>query len=345
MRWILLCCLACLVACDKVKVKYVGAATTGTPVSSARLQELAKSGYEYVALTKTVLVVTPRELVDRGAATQDGAHDAPPVMPKGPQKNPSRKTSDTAPASRDVASTPAVIGRDTWVAVPTPIADYRHAFLVKGIVNAESSTTLAISRYPDSDRVASVASTAVNLVPKRIEQVTTVASTLIQLAALPVSTDDTGLRPFTLELPPRSLTSQVPLQPGWGYTVEYPDEDEGAATVSFAKDFETLFENGDVNYWPVQACRLAKLTLFHDRQPYVFFATVADPDRLRLQPLPISGKLELGPICGASVSGVTSADPLAAAVDDVTALQQAARKLNLVPAATATPASATPVKR
>ncbi len=340
MRWILLCCLAGLAACDQVKARYGGATIAGQSVAPAKLQELAKDGYEYVALSKTMLVVRPRDLLEPDTAPPQGTPDAP----KGQQKVPPRTSSQDAPA--DTSSTPSSIGRHMWVAVPTPIADYGRSFLVHGIVGFWSSTTLAISRYPNSDRVASVASTAVNLVPKRIEQVTTLAGTLIQLSAAAVSTEDDELRPFAVELPKESVTKQVSVQRGWGYTVEYPNGEERPGTVSFAKDFGSLFENGEVNYWPVQACRVAKLTLFHDHRQYVFFATVADPDRIRLQPLPVAGKIELGTVCGASVSGVTSSDPLAAVVDDVTALQQAAQKLSLAPAASpARPASGAPAKQ
>jgi hypothetical protein len=62
--------------------------------------------------------------------------------------------------------------------------------------------------------------------------------------------------------------------------------------------------NRSVRYWPVPACREVTLTIRKtgsDAAGFQVRQTVADPERVRLFPLPAKGALTMHPICGADL--------------------------------------------
>jgi hypothetical protein len=87
-----------------------------------------------------------------------------------------------------------------------------------------------------------------------------------------------------------------------------------------------------VSYWPVYACRAATITVIPPNKAllgyeYVFNVVVASPAALRLEPVPIDGKLNPGTVCSASESGTATADPVQTFADDLSAVQQGIQKV------------------
>jgi hypothetical protein len=236
-----------------------------------------------------------------------------------------------------------LIDGKVWAAAAVPVADGSNASMVRGASGFWEKTTLSIAYYPNTDIPASISSTAENLFPKRLEQITGIVSSLVSLGALAVSSPEVPLSPFKLEVPAESMKEAAALQPGWTYQFQYDQDGKPDGTLS-ASQFRELVKGQKVPFWPVPACRTGRLTLQHGRAAtYVFFLTVSSTDALRLQPLPLSGKTDLGTICNASVNGQTVSDPLADLGSNLAALQAAAKKL-AAPAASPSSGAASSAK-
>jgi len=338
--------LAALSGCTSVEVQYVEPAPAGQ-VNTIETQ--AKDGYQYFVLSKMVLLVAPAS--DLGVAPT-GQQDAASSKPSVTTSSDAPKAS--APASKQTASTgtaaqaaaKAASGADTkvpekaesdtrlarakidgvpWAAVVVPTADNSLPLAVRGKSGFWKSTTLTLSRYANSDRPYAVNSTAENLFPKRLEQFTAILSSVAAGVAA-VDSAEYPLQPFKLEIPLVS-TKKLNLQEGWMYEFKY-DEDESLAGTISIQDFMRLTRGNTVGYWPVPACRSATLMLSRNRDKYSFYVTVSSPSHVRLEPLPISGRIDLGDICSSSTNGATSADPTSDVVNNVAAIQKLVKSVS-----------------
>jgi hypothetical protein len=121
------------------------------------------------------------------------------------------------------------------------------------------------------------------------------------------------------------------LNNGWSYRFDYDTDALPPGTVDFDA-FMSGVDGKKVGYWPVLACRTATLTVFPPDKDtlghkFVFNVVVATTDAIRLQPVPVDGKLSPGTVCSSSETGTASADPVQTAADDLTALQQGIEKV------------------
>lgn len=234
-----------------------------------------------------------------------------------------------AAAPNPDALTTAIIDGKKWEARVVMVPDDTRVFVVKGVSGFWKQTTIGLTKYPNTDMVSSVASTAENLVPKRIGQAASIIATVLKFGSMG-AVDTSGSMPmqsFVLEVPSKNI-SQRSINDAWSYKFEFDSSKVPPGTVSF-DEFSKQTVNRTVGYWPVPACRSATLTVGRDDGiQVVFHMTVSSPDAVRLQPLPVSGKVDFGSVCGATTSGTSVADPLSAASDDINALLQAVKTVN-----------------
>jgi hypothetical protein len=223
-----------------------------------------------------------------------------------------------------------------WSATAVPVPDGSNAFMVRGVSGFWRKTSISIARYQNSDIASSITSKAENLVPQRLGEFAGVAASMVSIVGKGFGVDSAAnasavaLLPFSIKVPdlPRAIGT---LNDGWSYTFEYDSSDLPAGAVSLA-DFMTNVADQKVAYWPVLACRTGTLTVIPPNSAevghqYVFNVVVATPAAVRLQPVPVDGKLSPGTVCSASETGTTNSDALQNVSDDMTALQQGIAKV------------------
>lgn len=332
-----------LTGCETVEMQYTVPAPQG---NFDAVEAQANEHYEYFVFPKSYVLVTPvQSVVGKGAAPQankdNGANNADKNQGKtatnktktrtgtdaGKDQAPSANNSSppSAPPSLSNGSATAIIDGQEWEARVVLLPDDSRAMAVKGVSGFWKSTSVGITKYQNTDMVAAVSTTAENLVPKRIGQIASVVSTGIQIAALFAVSEG----PKTKKLALKSFVAEVPakttdINDDWNYKLTYDSSVPPKGTVSF-NDFQKLAMNRSVPYWPVPACRSATLELHRasDNSDYAFHVVVSSSEVLRLQPLSIKGKLELGSVCGATLSGETLADNFSTFSDNLEAVKQA----------------------
>jgi hypothetical protein len=199
----------------------------------------------------------------------------------------------------------------------------KYEFAVKGVSGFWRSTAIGLAKYPNTDIVSSVSSKAENLVPKRIGQLSAGIVSIIQLAAPIVGVSgapDEPLESFRVSVPDADSTGDI--NSTWHYDLKF-DNSPPRGTVSLATFIQET-KGRKVGFWPVPACRPMTLTVKKtgSKRAYEFHFVVATADNIRLVPLPIDGKSDLGSICGSSTSGTLKADELENAKADLKALQE-----------------------
>jgi hypothetical protein len=309
------------------------AGSTGTPVN--RPQATA-------AQTQTT---APAARAQNPASNKKGvkspsAAAAPKAQPGSTTPKPAAGSTDTNTAAPpkanplDPALSMTTIDGKKWAATVVPVPSSDYGFMVRGVSSFWRSTTISISRYDNSNIASSVSSKAENLVAKRLGQFAGAAASIVKVgAALGVADvakpPSKPLLPFSIKIPASNDNGK--LNDGWTWGFEYDSSDKPAGTVTFS-DFMTQVALKTVGYWPVPACRSGILTVFpptKDPVPYqyLFNVVVSTPQYVRLQSVPINGKLSPGVVCSASETGTTTDDPLQTLSDDFTALQQGIDKV------------------
>jgi hypothetical protein len=358
--FVVLLSVTLLSGCETVEIQYALPAPAG---DFTAVEAQANENYQYFVLPRAYILVTPiaKSSSSGGVHTENGAQGSNgggaaqqgAITPKstskksakpgsaraasdsqanGPdQQNASGRGNAAGGASSETASnigvTTAIIDGRMWEAKVVLMPAEDRAFVVKGFSRFFMSTTLGVTKYANSDVVSSVSSTAENLVPKRLGQIASVLSSVVKIGAvLAVSGESNtaaSLRPFVVEVQSKNQSAGV-LNDGWTYSFKYDSLTPPEGTVTY-RDFLTRSVGHKVSYWPTPACRSATLTIGREsnQTQSAFHVVVADPDVLRLQPLPVSGKVELGTVCGASVTGSQDSDALQSASDDLAALQAA----------------------
>jgi hypothetical protein len=314
----------------------------------------ANDKYEYISLTSAYIVVapvadlpgakavapSPSPATSANGAGTDAKNKAsaaktPPVAanakPPGKAQAPTAATSAVqVPPPGDTTKPQPTLGDalakvqindKTWGATVVLLPDEEHTLMVKGVSNFWQSTTLAISKYQNSDAVTSVSSTAKNLVPQRLQQLSEIVVAIAAIGGAAAAGGE-DLQPFVADVSKIPVEGKA-LNGGWTYDLAYSNADTPPGTVAY-KDFVHNVAGKTVSYWPVPACRNAQLTIHGAAgRDFVFPVVVSSPDLLRLQPLPVDGKITLGSVCGSSVTGTMTSDPVADVDDDVKALQAA----------------------
>ena len=315
-----------LAGCQHVELKY---ATPSTAGNFEGVSSQANEGYQYFALNRSQVLF--RKAVVPADGKADKKEGTPSAATGGSDAGKASKTETTSPAGP--SSVPSAGGElakaringEDWEAVVIPMPDDESGILVRGVSGYWKTTTIGVTRYSNSELPSSIASTAENLVPKRIGQIAGIAATLIKgVGGVPTSSTTPGnqapLQPFTFAVG-KVRNGQFD---GWTWKFEF-DDGLPPGTVSRG-EFLAGVGSKTVNYWPVPACRSGRLILVSNAVPdihYTFGLTVASPEALRLQPLPVSGKLDLGTVCSGSTTGTASGDATQEVSDDLEALQKA----------------------
>ena len=238
---------------------------------------------------------------------------------------PARGTPTPTPTSRlhaytskldPVLATTLIAGK-TWSATVVPMPDETHALMVRGVSGFWKTTSISIARYDNSDMASSSRakrriwsqSDSGNLPgPRRAWCRSPAASAWVSTAQGNQPTKP--LLPFSIKVPENGPSIGT-LNDGWSYRFDYDSDTLPAGTVSF-DEFLTGVDGQTVSYWPVMACRTATVTVIPPNKAmlgyqYSFNVIVASAAALRLQPVPIDGKLNPGAVCSASESGTTTA--------------------------------------
>ncbi len=337
-----------LAGCENIEIQYTSPANQG---DFAAVESQANDHYELFVLPKTYILVAPvqPETDKKADAAGETSSNKKPgttvdkstakVSGNAAKDKKTVATTTTAPDNNQASSptlhnglATAIIDGMRWEAKVVQLPDDGRVMAVKGVSGFWKSTTIGITKYQNTDLVSSVSSTAENLAPKRIGQVAAVVATAIQIGALvggvnAQQSKATVLEPFVIEVP-AGPNSSGSINEEWTYTFKYDNPTPPPGTVLF-QDFLDKAMNRKVSYWPVPVCRSATLqigTEFSDVHP-TFHVTVSSPEVVRLQPLPVKGKIELGSICGATMSGTATADNFATFSDDLQSIQQAIKTI------------------
>jgi hypothetical protein len=263
-------------------------------------------------------------------AGQSGSDSKPATDSQG-KAAPATDTNTAPPAFNNPLAT-TTIDKQSWSATVVPMPDPQQAYYVKGVSGFWDSTTLGVAHYQNSDLVSSISVTAQNLVPTRIGQIGSAIASIVGIAVtLGVSgVSPTPLAPFYFKVPDTDTSGNV--DDYWVYQFKFDPAQQPAGTVTLDQWKQLIAGKTEVNYWPVPACRNATLTLGNStldlaKKAYQFQLVVASQQYVRLQPLPVSGKLDLGTVCGSSTNGTTTVDTLGNVTDDLTAFQKAIQQI------------------
>jgi hypothetical protein len=269
-----------------------------------------------------------------GASAGAGAGTPAPV----PTPGGGNAQNPPAPANDPLAG--VLIDNVKWTAQVVPMPSSQYGLAVKGVSNFWKTTTIGVSKYPNSDLVSSVSSKAENLVPKRIGQIAGILATVAKTAGVAAeASPKLPLESFSFAVSDTTTTGNV--NDDWNYTLTFDSPLPPAGTISMG-DFLKNVQGKTVNYWPVPACRAATLKLHHksNGKLYELHIIVSSPEHVRLQPLSVDGKTDFGTVCAASTTGSTSPDTFGDLADDITAIQQAVQTVKTAKPAPAAGASA-----
>lgn len=217
-----------------------------------------------------------------------------------------------------------------------------HKYLVNPVTNFFSSTQVNITKIPNTDIPSSVSGQFTDNTATRIDEIGGLVTAAVTFLPLLMAQNDEekncqlhpqGLQPFTLNLDSEVKNlSPVNGQACWKYLVLFDSATPSAGAVSWNRFEQDL--GTSVSYFPVPACRdttiildgyvastVPKTPSSHVRVS--IHTKIADPQYLRLSPLPSKGEITMHPICGADVTD-SSPDRFAGYINDVTeALKQA----------------------
>lgn len=276
----------------------------------------ASSAGDIFAMPISKLIVKLDPAVNDGAKLSSGrtaAADQKPVTGVGSTPTPQQVKTGTTSIS---------IGSDQYSVTILPIESAR-LFLVRPVDNFFSSTSISITKIPNTDLPTAVSVQFTDNIKTRISQLGGLVTAFIG-AGFPLLASENEaclkeprLEPFTLIIDKEVNSSQIPSQPCWKYSIKFEIPHPTVGSISWER-FEKELGNR-VNYFPVPACRDAVITLVrtNGKKPVVIAAKVADPNYVRLAPLPFKGQITMHPICGADISE-TSGDRFGSFIDDVT---------------------------
>ncbi|QXH53442.1 hypothetical protein KSS94_10145 [Pseudomonas fakonensis] len=286
------------------------------------VESLAKEHFEYIAIPNTYVLIRPVAQAADAPAAGKATLETKQVAKKDSAGTAADSTQKVDAKENARTTATALIDGKQWEAVVVQLPDDQRYLAVRGVTGFWKTSTVGLAKAENSDRVVSLNSKAENLVPKRLEQGAAIVGAIIKAPAGVAATPKLPLRSFAFKVPASGPLDSTPAT-DWQYRFAYDSAGLPAGTVSY-EDFRRNAVDKTVSYWPVPACRSATLELRRNSElEAVFHLTVSSADVLRLQPLPVDGQVNLGSVCGSSVSGTVSGDPVAAVSDNLKALQQA----------------------
>jgi hypothetical protein len=253
----------------------------------------------------------------------------------------------SSPNAQPKSSTTAVvrIGADDYAVSVSPVETKRY-YIVTPATGFWSASQVNLTKIPNTDIVSSVSSQFTDYTKTRIDQLAGIITGIVTLAPMLAaeSPDQQKCMETTPKLVPFTLVVSgevvdpitIPGQNCWQYTLHYADGQPPMGVVSRAR-FEKDFDSG-VGYFPVPACRDVQISLIGLAKPKTegtraeqtiiatISARIADPDYVRLAPLPVKGQITMHPICGADISDA-AVDRFGGYLDDVNELFKQAKSI------------------
>jgi len=261
-------------------------------------------------------------VVKLDSAATDGAKPTSGEKAAADKKPETGADSTSTPQQTKTGTTSISIGSAQYSVTILPIESARR-FLVQPVNNFFSSTSISITKIPNTDLPTAVSVQFTDNIKTRISQLGGLVTAFIG-AGFPLlakASDECMKEPklesFTLTIDKEVNFTEIPSQPCWQYSIKFELPHPAVGAISWER-FEKELGN-TVRYFPVPACRDAVITLMRatGKEPVIIAAKVADPNYVRLAPLPFKGQITMHPICGADISE-TSGDRFGSYIDDVT---------------------------
>lgn len=313
---------------------------TGTSSNLNGIVAAAGHGSQVVTLPNSRVTVQP-------AQTASGASPAPTLA--------AAATNGAAQSAGEISVSSNVVGSDgrrySITVIPAPGREASDTFRVTPVNDLFSRNAFGVTKLANSDVPVSLQNEFTDQTALRIQQagalvaqVITTATPLLMspgISGRPSCPPDVTLSAFAIE-----VNGLVQSASGYSRLTGRNDCFEfRVSPVSGIAEQDTLtrrqfrsifLSTGQVaTAWPVPACRDVLLSVRRkDTAQEIFGAPlrVADPDRLRLVPIPEKGKITMHPICGADVNNTPGDrwgivfDALQAIGKQVTAVHQTVEK-------------------
>lgn len=214
-------------------------------------------------------------------------------------------------------------------------------------------TDLRVSYFEGTLVPKSIGTEMVDLVKTRIQQIGSAVTAAIPLTGI-LLTEDSRKTASAADKPPEPFDSFVidvkadfgkqtgllPLptkrvDPNWAYRLEWLDDrvasGTGDPTAVTYDDVKKLFQPGrDHGFFPSTVCRDVMLSMeYRKKVVYSAIVRIADPQHVRLVPLPAKGSLSFHGVCGVDMVDGTRAEP-----DHLGALEALFKQAALIDGAT-----------
>lgn len=226
-----------------------------------------------------------------------------------PQKAAPSAATGAAPSSQS-ATDSITVNKQSYSTSVVPV-EGSHSYISQPVTGFFTSTQVNISKLQNTNIPSAISSTFTDNTVTRIDQIGGILAALAPLASLgvePPCNTGSALKSFTLTLDQQG-TGTIDKQPCWTYKVTF-----ATPTPVGAVSWKTLESSmgASVKYFPVPACRDATIELAVNYKDgagnaqsdlkATIVTKIADPDYVRLVPLPSKGTINMHPICGADVS-------------------------------------------
>lgn len=262
-------------------------------------------------------------IVKLGSVAADGANQAP-VENAATDKKPAADSGGILTPQKIKSGTTSIsIGSAQYSVTILPVESARR-FLVRPVDNFFSSTSINITKIPNTDLPTAISVQFTDNIKTRISQLGGLVTAFIG-ASFPLLASDSDtecgqdqkLESFTLMIDKEVPFTKLSSQPCWEYSIMFEDPKPTVGAISWERFEKELGKK--VCYFPVPACRDVVVTLVHAnrRKPVIITAKIADPSYVRLAPLPVKGQITMHPICGADITE-TSGDRFGSYIDEIT---------------------------
>jgi hypothetical protein len=334
-----------LSACDQRPTVKFQTAESGA--DSDLYVKAVSNGGDLFVLPASKIIVSSAAAAPKNAAPNAAAQD------RGSNSSPSAQ-------SRSPTTTVVRIGTDDYSVAVSPV-ETKTYYIITPVTGFWSASQVNLTKIPNTDIVSNVSSQFTDYTKTRIDQLAGVITGIVTLAPILAAATPQQQRcmettpkltPFTLVVSGAVVDPQpIPDQDCWQYTIDYAYRQPPMGAVSRAR-FEKDLGAG-VGYFPVPACRDVEVNLIGFAKPKTegmraeqtiittISARVADPDYVRLAPLPAKGQITMHPICGADISDV-AVDRFGGYLDAVNELFKQAKSIEGSVKKTPSPASTTP---
>lgn len=262
-------------------------------------------------------------IVKLDSVAADGANQAP-VENAAADKKPAADLGGIPTPQKTKSGTTSIdIGSAQYSVTILPVESAQR-FLVRPVDNFFSSTSISITKIPNTDIPTAISVQFTDNIKTRISQLGGLVTAFIG-AGLPLFASEIDkecdqeqkLESFTLMIDKEVPFTKLPSQPCWEYSIKFEAPQPTFGAISWERFEKELGKK--VCYFPVPACRDVVVTLVpvNRKNPVIITAKIADPSYVRLAPLPVKGQITMHPICGADISE-TSGDRFGSYIDEIT---------------------------